>query len=144
MKRKISTLSAAVIALFTLLVIAPVSFAESNAIATMARILTELNHYPSAEHKATLAAISKDEANSEATRAAGAFGARDDNAASAAPKRRNASNVSACTPGRTPTGTSPSTALSDRPPRTASMASALWSSRRAKGGDSGAAGIVAV
>lgn len=69
MKRKISTLSAAVIALFTLLVIAPVSFAESNAIATMARILTELNHYPSAEHKATLAAISKDEANSEATRA---------------------------------------------------------------------------
>lgn len=68
MKRKTSTLSAA-IALFTLLVIAPVSFAESNAIATMARILTELNHYPSAEHKATLAAISKDEGNSEATRA---------------------------------------------------------------------------
>lgn len=69
MKRKTSTLSAAVIALFTLLVIAPVSFAESNAIATMARILTELNHYPSAEQKVTLAAISKNEGNSEATRA---------------------------------------------------------------------------
>jgi len=67
MKRKTSTLS--VIALFTLLVIAPVSFAESNAIATMARILTELNHYPSAEHKTMLAAISKDEDNSEASRA---------------------------------------------------------------------------
>jgi len=67
MKRKTSTLS--VIALFTLLVIAPLSFAESNAIATMARILTELNHYPSAEQKVTLAAISKDEGNSEATRA---------------------------------------------------------------------------
>lgn len=68
MKRKTSTLSA-VIALFTLLVIAPLSLAESNAIASMARILTELNHYPSAEQKATLAAISKDEGNSEATRA---------------------------------------------------------------------------
>lgn len=68
MKRKTSTLSAAVIALFALLVIAPMSFAESNAIATMARILTELNHYPSAEHKAALAAISEDKSNSEATR----------------------------------------------------------------------------
>lgn len=68
MKRKTSALSA-VIALFTLLVIAPLSLAESNAIASMARILTELNHYPSAEQKATLAAISKDEGNSEATRA---------------------------------------------------------------------------
>lgn len=69
MKRKNSTLSAAAIALFTLLVIAPMSFAESNAIGTMARILTELNHYPSAEQKATLAAISEDKSNSEATRA---------------------------------------------------------------------------
>ena len=69
MKRKNFTLSAAVIALFTLLVIAPMSLAESNAIGTMARILTELNHYPSAEQKATLAAISEDKSNSEATRA---------------------------------------------------------------------------
>ena len=69
MKRKTSTLSAAVIALFTLLVLALPSFAESNAISTMARILTELNHYPAAEQKATLAAISQDEANSDATRA---------------------------------------------------------------------------
>lgn len=69
MQRKTSTLSAAVIAVFTLLIIAPLSFAESNAIATMAHILTELNHYPSNEQKETLAAISKDESNSEATRA---------------------------------------------------------------------------
>lgn len=67
MKRKTSTIS--IIALFTLLVITPLSLAESNAIATMARILTELNHYPSAEQKVTLAVISKDESNSEATRA---------------------------------------------------------------------------
>lgn len=67
MKRK--TFSAVIIALFTLLVVALPSFAESNAISTMARILTELNHYPSAEQKATLAAISKDENNSDATRA---------------------------------------------------------------------------
>jgi uncharacterized protein YlxW (UPF0749 family) len=69
MKRKTSTLSAAVIALFTLLVITPLSLAESNATASMARILTELNHYPSAEQKAALAAISKDESNSIAIRA---------------------------------------------------------------------------
>jgi uncharacterized BrkB/YihY/UPF0761 family membrane protein len=68
MKHKSSSLSAA-IALFALLVIAPLSFAESNAISTMAKILTELNHYPSTENKARLAAISKDEVNSEATRA---------------------------------------------------------------------------
>ncbi|HSX51348.1 MAG TPA: hypothetical protein VLF09_10340 [Cellvibrio sp.] len=67
MKRK--TFSAAVIALFTLLAVPVPSFAESNAISTMARILTELNHYPSAEQKATLAAISKDENSSDATRA---------------------------------------------------------------------------
>ena len=69
MQRKPSTLSAAVIALFTLLIIAPLSFAESSAIATMARIVAELNHYPSAEQKTALTAISKDESNSEATRA---------------------------------------------------------------------------
>lgn len=66
---KCKTFSTAVIALFTSLVVALPSFAESNAIASMARILTELNHYPSAEQKATLEAISKDEANSDATRA---------------------------------------------------------------------------
>ncbi|MGB3610765.1 MAG: hypothetical protein WA987_10360 [Cellvibrio sp.] len=69
MQRKTFSPITAVIALITLLVIAPLSLAESNAIATMARIVAELNHYPSAEHKETLAAISQDEANSEATRA---------------------------------------------------------------------------
>lgn len=70
-----------IIALFTLLLLAPLSFAESesvteshssvkaDAIPAMAGIVAGLNHFPSAEQKETLAAISGDESNSEATRA---------------------------------------------------------------------------
>ena len=67
MKRKISFTG--MIGLVSLLILAPLSWAESGAIGTMARIVAELNHYPTAEQKTTLAAISKDESNSDATRA---------------------------------------------------------------------------
>jgi hypothetical protein len=53
--------------LLALLVLSPFSFAGTNAIPAMAGILAELNHYPSGPQKETLAAISTDEANSEAT-----------------------------------------------------------------------------
>lgn len=55
-------------ALLALLIIAPVSFAEPKAVPTLANILAEFNHYPSAAQKETLLAINKDDANSEATR----------------------------------------------------------------------------
>lgn len=56
------------ICLLVLLAISPFSLAAPNAVPAMADILAELNHYPSAEQKDTLAAISEDEAVSEASR----------------------------------------------------------------------------
>jgi hypothetical protein len=67
MQRK-NHLHAAFIALLALLVLSPLSLAGPSAVPTLAGILAELNHYPSAAHKETLAAISQDEANSDATR----------------------------------------------------------------------------
>lgn len=64
---RIHSAPAAIVALFTLLLFAPSSFAESDAIPTMARIVVELNHFPSAEQKEALAAIKQNENNSEAT-----------------------------------------------------------------------------
>jgi len=61
-------LHSAFVGLLMLLVLSPFSLAGSKAIPTMAGILAELNHYPSAPQKETLTAISTDEANSEATR----------------------------------------------------------------------------
>lgn len=58
----------AVFGVFALLVISPLSLAGLNAVPAMAGILAELNHYPSAEQKDTLAAISEDEAVSQASR----------------------------------------------------------------------------
>jgi hypothetical protein len=60
---------ASIIALFTLLFVTPFSFAASDAVSTMSGTVSGMNHFPSAEQKETLAAISGNENNSEATRA---------------------------------------------------------------------------
>lgn len=65
--RKIHSVSVTVVALVTLLC-ASFSFAASDAVSTMASIVAELNHFPSAEQKETLASIKQNENNSEATR----------------------------------------------------------------------------
>lgn len=67
MHRTIHSASAAVVALFSLLLLVSPSFAESGAVPKMARIVAELNHFPSAAQKETLAAIKQNENNSEAT-----------------------------------------------------------------------------
>lgn len=58
----------AFIALWVPLVLSPYSFAEPSAVPTLAGILTELNHYPSATQKEALVAISQNEAQSKVTR----------------------------------------------------------------------------
>lgn len=67
-RKLIRSLPVAIVAVLVLIA-APWSFAGSGAVPDMARILANLNHYPSAEQKEALAAISKDESNSDATRA---------------------------------------------------------------------------
>lgn len=57
------------IALAALMLCTPLAFAHSEAISTMAGIAGEINHYPSAEHKEALMAISEGDSNSEATKA---------------------------------------------------------------------------
>lgn len=61
----VSTVS--IIALFILLVFTPFAVAESDAVAKMARIVSEMNHFPSEEQKETLAEISKNENSTEST-----------------------------------------------------------------------------
>ena len=55
-------------ALFSLLMVTPLSFADSDPIRAMAAIVAAINHYPSAEQKAQLNSIASDENNSQATR----------------------------------------------------------------------------
>lgn len=64
--RRIHSAPAVIVALVALLV-APLSFAGSDAVPTMARIVAELNHFPSPEQKETLAAIKQNKDNSAAT-----------------------------------------------------------------------------
>lgn len=68
MLNTIKSLFLAKAALFSLLVLAPLSFADSDAIPAMAAIVINVNHYPSAEQKAQLNSIASDESNSQATR----------------------------------------------------------------------------
>jgi len=63
-----STRAAPIIALVTLLLLSPFALAESDAIGTMAKMVSGMNHFPSDEQKETLAGISRDDSNSEATR----------------------------------------------------------------------------
>eukprot|EP00163_Fabomonas_tropica_P029956 TRINITY_DN6614_c0_g1_i1.p3 TRINITY_DN6614_c0_g1~~TRINITY_DN6614_c0_g1_i1.p3 ORF type:complete len:131 (+),score=18.40 TRINITY_DN6614_c0_g1_i1:1047-1439(+) len=50
------------------LFLSPAAMSQQGAVATMAGILAEMQHYPSDAEKKTLAAISSDESNTEATR----------------------------------------------------------------------------
>lgn len=62
-----SAVAVFVFSLLTLLV-SPAALAQSDAVATMAGILVDMQHFPSDAQKQTLAAISNDGSNSEATR----------------------------------------------------------------------------
>lgn len=67
MHSTLRSISAAVVAVCSLLVLTPPAFAESDAVPTMAGIVAELNHFPSPEQKQTLAAIRSNEGSSTAT-----------------------------------------------------------------------------
>ena len=63
-----SAVAVFVFSLITLLA-SPAAFSQSDAVATMAGIVADMQHFPSDGQKQTLSAIANDESNSEATRA---------------------------------------------------------------------------
>lgn len=75
LKKVRSAAVAPIIALLAMTLFAPLSFAaspssgHSDPIATMAQMLSEINHYPSAEQKETLKGIKENESSSNATQA---------------------------------------------------------------------------
>ena len=72
----------------------------------------------------------------------GGLGAISASTAAAPPQCRSTWKDRACVPGRNSAGQRASTSVSERPARTAATASAVWSSKRARGGESEVIGAV--
>lgn len=66
-KNRLSSITA-IISFFSLLLIVPLSSANSDAIPQMATIVSEINHFPSDEQKEALSDIGNNKDYSEATR----------------------------------------------------------------------------
>lgn len=67
-ERRFRSAPAVWMTLLVLLAVSPAAYSQSDAVSTMAGILLEMTHFPTEEHKETLAAISEDDDASEASR----------------------------------------------------------------------------